>query len=198
LKKKSIVIVGGAFDPPHIGHAMAIGAVRRLFACDEIWLMPSADRRDKSIVAEKWHRMSMVRRMREELFLGRKKRVRVSAVELELGPPSTTHRTLSHLSKTYPNIEFHFLVGSDVVGDIETRWFRGPALFRRARFIVIKRKGVALPRRLPPHTTVIGNTGSATDVSSSVVRDFAKRGMPLTPYVTRRVEVYIRKNKLYR
>ena len=64
---KKIVIYGGAFNPPHIGHAIAIENVLRLFPCDEIWVMPTADRHDKKIKVDGVHRVQMLNLMVQEI-----------------------------------------------------------------------------------------------------------------------------------
>ena len=65
---KKIALYGGAFSPPHLGHASVIEAILRLFPCDEIWVMPSADRHDKIVSASGEHRIKMLELMITELF----------------------------------------------------------------------------------------------------------------------------------
>ena len=63
-----VALYGGAFSPPHLGHASLIEAILRLFPCDEIWVMPSADRHDKKISAPGKSRIEMLEILIQELF----------------------------------------------------------------------------------------------------------------------------------
>lgn len=195
--KKKIVIYGGAFNPPHIGHAIAIDAVMRLFICDEIWLMPSADRKDKTINMSGEYRLNMLKIILAELFPKPAMPVVISTLELERPALTTTHETKLELERKYPDCQFYFLIGSDIVGDIEAKWVNGKNLARSANFIVIKRIDMDLPPKLPPHTTILDDNIVSCDISSTFVRKLIASGHSGLPYTTSGVAKYIAKNKLY-
>lgn len=171
--KKKIVIYGGAFNPPHIGHAITIETVMRTFVCDEIWIMPSADRRDKKISVSGEHRVNMLKIMLAELFPDPKVPVKISTLELERPALTTTYDTQLEFNKKYPDSEFYFLVGEDIFKDIETKWVNGKKLFQIAKFVTIAKK---------------------VDVSSTFVRERIHEGHNGVPYIIPAVARYIKEN----
>ncbi len=190
--RKKIAIYGGAFSPPHIGHASVIEAVLRLFPCDEIWIMPSADRHDKTITTSGEHRVKMLEIMIAELFPKPKIPILISDFELSLNKPTVTYRTLELLKENYPNHEFHFVIGSENLGIIETKWVNGKKLFQEASFIAIKNPLFPLPDKLPPHITMIDDI-AWSDISSTFVRKLLTQGYSGLPYLTKEVAEYIKR-----
>lgn len=101
-----------------IGHASVIEAVLRLFPCDEIWVMPSADRHDKVISAPAEHRIKMLKIMTEDYFSDSKIPIKISRLEVDRNKPTTTFDTMNELKSKYPDFEFHFVVDLDQLGQI--------------------------------------------------------------------------------
>ncbi|HEY9584230.1 MAG TPA: nicotinate (nicotinamide) nucleotide adenylyltransferase [Candidatus Paceibacterota bacterium] len=196
--KKKVVIYGGTFNPPHIGHAAAIETVTRLFSCDEIWLMPTADRRDKTVGTAGGHRLKMLEIMIDELFPTAKTFIKISRMELERPRLTTTYETKLELEAAYPSYKFYFLIGSDIVGDIEKKWVNGDELFRTARFIIMKRPLDVLPERLPPQITILDKGFKYVDISSTFIRALLAKGHSGAPYLISGVAEYIKNNGLYR
>jgi nicotinate-nucleotide adenylyltransferase len=195
-EKKKVVIFGGSFDPPHIGHVLGVKAVLDLFPCEEIWVMPSANRHDKSISSSPKHRLLMVRIMIEEAFRKAKVPVKISRFEVGSKELTTTFGTLKKLGKKFPGNEFHFLVGSDSLRNMRKIWVKGEWLFDHGRFLVFRRPGSSLPRQLPRHCTVLRTR--QTDVSSTAIRNAVKENKDIDAYVPPGVAKYVRQNKLYK
>mgnify|MGYP001593179276 CR=1 FL=1 len=188
---KQIALYGGTFSPPHLGHASVIEALLRLFPCDEVWVMPSADRHDKTVTASGEHRVKMLDIMIAELFPKPKISILISDFELRLNKPTVTYETLKLLKEKYLNHEFHFVIGSENLGVIETKWINGKKLFQEAGFIAIKNPLVPLPNKLPPHITII-NDVAWSDISSTFVRKLLAQGYSGLPYLTKGVAEYIK------
>src|SRR3989344_3792294 len=165
--KKKIVIYGGAFSPPHIGHATAIEMAVRTFICDEIWIMPSADRRDKTISVSGEHRVNMLKIMLAELFPRPSIPIKILTLELDRPALTTTYETKLELDKKYSDCEFYFLVGADIFKDIKTKWVNGKELFKIAKFISVQKVG---------------------DISSTFVRKIISEGHSGMPYILPAVE----------
>ena len=193
-----IVIFGGAFNPPHVGHAIAVENVLRLFSCDEIWIMPTADRHDKKIPTSGKDRIAMLDVMVKELFPYTKIPIKTSAMELERPGLTTTYETKQELEKLYPGSEFYFLVGSDILGDIETKWQNGKELFNSAKFLAIQKASIPLPENPPKHVILLDKQAIRDDISSTFVRGLLSQGHSGIPYLSRGVADYIRQAKLYR
>lgn len=196
---KKIVVYGGAFNPPHIGHSIAIENILRFFSCDEIWVMPSADRHDKQISVSGDDRLKMFQIMVDELFSDSKIPILISDIELKRGIMTTTLDTKIELEKRHPRHQFFFQMGSDVVGDIKDRWHKGRELFETANFIVTKRSGSPIPKELPKNSVILGDKQTVNiDISSTLIRRLLARGYSGMPYITKGVSEYIRQNKLYK
>ena len=196
---KKIVIYGGAFNPPHVGHAAAIENIIRLFPCDEVWVMPSVGRHDKSLSVSSDDRLAMLQIMIDKAFPNSKVPIVVSDFEARKGVSTTTLETKEQLERLYPNYGFYFQVGTDIVGDIKDKWFKGRELFESANFIVMKRVGAPLPKELPKKSILLVDKQVASiDISSAFVRRLIARGYSGMPYITRSVAEYIKTNKLYK
>ncbi len=197
-KNKRIAIIGGAFNPPHMGHALVIETITRLFLCNEIWVMPSADRRDKKINVSGKQRLEMLKIMINDLFVNSAIPIRISTIELDRDKPTTTYETNQELTQRYPNNRFYYVIGSELVGDIEKKWYRGKELWSRLNFVVILRGLSKLPKKLPSQVMILDEDICLADVSSTFLRQLIKSGYSGLPYITKGVAEYIQKNKLYR
>src|SRR3989344_4911801 len=192
---KQIALYGGTFSPPHLGHASVVEALLRLFTCDEIWIMPSTDRRDKSVSIAAEHRIKMLKIMIAELFPKLKIPILISDFELRLKKPTVTYKTLKLLKEKYSNHGFHFVIGSENLGVIETKWVNGKKLFQEADFIAIKNPLVSLPNKLPSRITIIDDV-AWSDISSTFVRKLLAQGYSGLPYLTKGVAEYIAESKI--
>ena len=196
-KKKKIIIYSGAFNPPHLGHAIMLEITARAFPCDEVWIMPTANRRDKKIGVAGIHRVRMLKIMQKKILHPPRVRFKISHLELDRPRLTATYETKRELERLYPNYEFYFLVGSDIVGDIEKKWVQGKKLFKTGKFIIFKRYLHALPKKLPPQSIVLEKESRDLDFSSTSIRDLLKQKHSGVPYITPEVARYIKKHKLY-
>jgi len=194
---KKVALCGGAFSPPHLGHASLIEAILRLFPCDEVWVMPSADRRDKKISAPGKTRMEMLEILIQELFPNSKIPILISDFELQMNKPTATYETLQALKERYPDHNFHFVLGSENIDMIETKWVNGKKLFQEANFIALKNPLIPAPNKLPPNITILDDI-PWTNISSTFIRKLLIEGYSGIPYITRGVAEYIKLHSLYK
>ena len=198
-KNKKILIFGGAFNPPHLDHASIIGTLLKQFPCDEIWVMPSADRHDKTIGVSGEHRLKMIEIFIKELFPNPKVPIIISTLELNRPKLTTTYETKLELEKSYPDYEFYFVVGADSFNDIKTKWVNGEKLYKEARFIVLPRPGILLPESTPDNAFVLQNKNNdAPDISSTIIRSLIKEGKSIGEHTAKAVVEYIKNNNLYK
>ena len=197
-KHKKIVIFGGAFNPPHFGHAVIIENLLSQFPCDEIWVMPSADRHDKTIGVSGKHRLKMLEILIKESFLNPKIPIKISTIELDRPRLTTTYDTKLELEKKHPNYEFYFVVGADSFNDIKTKWVNGEKLYKEAKFIVFSRPDVPLPEFLPENAVLLKKATAGTDISSTMMRSLIGEEKSIEKYTAKAVAGYIRENKLYK
>jgi nicotinate-nucleotide adenylyltransferase len=209
--KKKIAIFGGSFNPPHIGHKKIIEIVRDFFECDEIWLMPSGNRADKTMHTTDEHRLNMARIFATDLKLNdlesdstldtkdAKPNIIVSPIEIQRPVPTTTIDTLRELELAHPDSEFYFIISSELVPDIRAFWDDGQELFERAKFIILERLGShsITNLELPPHSTLINHDGIVIpEISSTTLRGL-RDVRELTQWVGKELAEYIAEHKLY-
>lgn len=206
IKHKKIVIFGGSFNPPHIGHMATMEYILRHFKCDEIWLLVSPDRADKKIGVSGKDRMKMLKMCINDFFPPTSLKLRgpskpkiiISDFELKNSGLATTYDTKLKLESVYPNNKFYFLIGSDLIPDIETKWVKGKELWNTANFLAIHRSGYVPPSKLPKNFELIGGDLLWIEVSSTAIKNILKEGHSGIPYVHPKVARYINQKGLYK
>jgi nicotinate-nucleotide adenylyltransferase len=141
---KRVGLLGGTFDPPHLGHLVAADQVLDRLRLDEVWLVVSSDPWQKSetrLVTPAGTRLELV-----EAAIGDAPGLMASGIEIEIGGPSYTAVTLEVLEGRYPDIEWLVIVGADAAAGLDT-WHRADDLRRDRGFIVVNRPGA--PENLP-------------------------------------------------
>ncbi len=133
-----IGVLGGTFDPPHLGHLIAADQVFHALSLDEVILVPANEpyqktHRRKITPAEQ--RLTMTK-----AAVGRAAGLAVSGIELEIGGPSYTSVTLDALSERYADAEWHVIVGADAAAGLDA-WYRPERLREQATVVVVNRPG---------------------------------------------------------
>lgn len=197
-----IGILGGTFNPVHNGHlAIAREALRR-FRLDRVIFIPVAlpPHKSSADLAPAWSRLAMLR-----LALRGKRRYSLSGMEIARGGKSYTVRTVRELRRRFPRAEFHLIIGADNLKTIAS-WKRIGELVRRVGFIVVRRPGHPLRGMTGENAAwarrILGPGGGnvlelAIPVSSSGIRERARRGLSLRGMVPPPVARYLRKKALY-
>jgi len=142
-----IGILGGTFNPIHLGHLVAAEEVGEDFGLERVLVIPEnlPPHKQHEEVIEPFHRLRMV-----QLAAAANPRLEVLALEIERGGISYTTETLGGLFQDYPaGTEFYFIVGQDIFKDIAT-WRDVPGLFRSTHFVVVQRPKLR-PKELRAH-----------------------------------------------
>ncbi len=187
----NIAILGGRFDPPHIGHYLiARQVLESNLKIDKILIVPAAQHQWKPIVAKGKDRLEMLKPFTE-------KKIEVSDMELQRGGISYSLDTIREV-KVRTNAKIFWVVGSDIVSEFE-RWEKGQELLALATFLVFPRDPYRLPKKLPHGFKLIsGKNLMATNLSSTMIRERIAQGKPITHLVPKETEIYIQKRGLYR
>jgi nicotinate-nucleotide adenylyltransferase len=211
-------VMGGTFDPIHVGHLAAAGAAADALCLQRVLFIPLAQppHRPDFPAASGYHRLAMVR-----LAVAGVPGWEASGLELSRGGPSYTVDTLTALREAEPGSQFFFITGADAFAEVAT-WRRYPDVLDLAHFVVIARPGTPLEglrARLPalaPRMVAVADlppaercgprpdpavflVGAPTpDVSGTVIRRRASDGASLAGLVPEAVDRYIRARKLYR
>jgi nicotinate-nucleotide adenylyltransferase len=136
-------LLGGSFDPPHLGHVLCAAHARIVGGVDAVWLLPVARHAWGKPLAPFAQRLELCRLACADLPF-------VSVRDDELRNPSGfTWDLLDLLEREHPERSFCLVGGTDTGRDLE-RWHRGPELVRRLPVLVVPRGGHdAGPAALP-------------------------------------------------
>jgi len=165
-RSRSLVlgVFGGAFDPPHLGHALVPAYLRLRGLVDQVVMVPCADHPLGKSLSPFERRVALVRAAVAPLGEG----VQVSDIEARLhakhGGPSYTLRMLEALAAEHSHATIRLVVGTDILAQAH-RWHRWEEIERRFAPIVVPRAGHAPP-----------NTCALPEVSSTQVRAWLDEG----------------------
>lgn len=131
-----IGIMGGTFNPIHLGHLMMTEYIREEMNYDKILFIPTGNPPHKQIdVLDAEVRMEMVK-----IAVADNPYFEVSDVEVRKEGISYSVDTVAELKKQYPEDELFFIIGSDILPDLKD-WRRFDELARSIRFILAVRPG---------------------------------------------------------
>ncbi|GIP16794.1 putative nicotinate-nucleotide adenylyltransferase [Paenibacillus montaniterrae] len=191
-----IGIMGGTFDPIHIGHLIAAVSAMEAAELDEVWFIPAATPplKPNAPIADEQHRLEMVK-----LATRHEPRFRVLDIELKRGGTSYSIDTIASLMEQHEGCDFHYIVGSDRIHDLP-QWHRAEELRQRIGFIGLNRPSAPLQPELLPQawrSSVAIITAPQIEISSTELRKRAAQGKSLRYFVADEVEQYIRRYHLY-
>lgn len=184
-----IGLMGGTFDPPHLGHLLIAEQAREQLELDEVWFLPAAIPPHKSGFSPAEHRIEMTRRA-----IADKPGFKLDLVEFERDEPSYTVETMKSLKERYPNDTFYFLIGADSLEALES-WYDYETLIRLVTFGAVARPGSRY--RIPQRADVQTIDMPQLEISSTDIRERAKRGKSISYLVPPSVEMYIKEYELY-
>ena len=142
-----IGILGGTFDPIHLGHLEAATAAERALSLDRILLLPSRTppHRTSEPRASVYHRFAMAALAAAERGMS------VSDLEVRRDGPSYTALTLEALHREgYAPAQLFFITGSDAFAEVAT-WHDYPRILQLANFVVVSRPGAPHASELIPN-----------------------------------------------
>ena len=202
-KKKRIGIMGGTFDPIHIGHLILGETAYHQFHLDNVLFMPAGNpphKQDRENRATDSQRVEMVR-----LAIASNPHFTLSMEEMHREGYSYTYRTLERLKKRYPDTEYYFILGADSLYTFD-EW-KEPARILGACTILVGTRNHTSDEKLD---RVIRNLEEKyqgdiqkleslnIDISSKMIRSWIEKGRSLAYYVPDQVIEYIQKNNIYK
>ena len=185
---KKIGILGGTFDPPHIGHLIMAEEVRLALELEEVWFIPTytpPHKEDAKTDAE--HRIHMT-----ELAIASNPYFKLNTIEVERSGKSYTIDTMTELKERFPDYDFYFIIGADMV-EYLPYWHRIDELLGLVKFVGVKRSGYDLDT---PYEIMKVDI-PLIDISSSMLRDWLRKNRSVRYIVPEEVYAYIRREKLY-
>lgn len=186
---KKIGILGGTFNPPHIGHLIIANEVRFALGLDEVRLMPNAQPPHKSAPGDA---TAMQRLAMAELAVTGIDGLTVSSFEVERGGVSYTYDTIQQLKELEPDADFHFIIGGDMI-DMLPNWYKIDELVELVKFVGVLRPGAVGKTALPVTFVDIPQI----NLSSTVIRQRCANKGTVQLLIPPAVETFIREEGLY-
>lgn len=194
-----IGILGGSFDPPHLGHLSIAEEVLKKLHLDEVWFVPAfvSPHKLSAPPVEASHRMKML-----ELMLHDKKHFKALDIELKKEKPSYTVDTLKELKKSHPKDEFFLIMGDDQLR-VFLSWKDPEEIVKLARLVIVRRgeeTDIAFLKNILPLWEAAKSgllSTSLYPISSTEIRQLIKDGGDLKGFLTDSVIEYIKDRGLY-
>ncbi len=195
-KVRRIGVFGGTFNPVHHGHLINIELIKEKFNLDLVLLIPDKIPVHKTVADNilPSDRYKMV-----ELAIAGMNGFKVSDIELSRESASYTVTTLEELKAIYPGDELYLIIGSDSFNELDT-WKEFKKILSEYPVIVMQRNGDERLRDdlLSLAVQVELHKESMIEISSSMIRERVKKGIPIRYLTTDDVISYICEKGLYK
>lgn len=202
MGKRKVGIMGGTFDPIHVGHLILGESAYHQFQLDEVLFMPSGNpphkqnRKGRATLAQ---RIEMVRLAIEE-----NDHFSLSLEEAHEEGYTYTRETLERLTAEHPDTEYYFIMGADSLFSFG-EWREPDRIAQLATLVVATRDHVddaALDRAIEHlkecyQANILKLSTPNIDISSQMLREWVAKGRPVRYYIPERVIRYIEDTKLY-
>lgn len=186
---KKVGILGGTFNPPHIGHLLMASEVREVLELDEVRLMPNAQPPHKEMSKGETNeqRLEMVK-----LAVAPYEYLTYEPYEIEVGGISYTYKTMQALCQREPDVKFYFIVGGDMIDSLHT-WHHIEELLQMVTFVGVARPGAVAHTELPIMMVEVPQL----EISSTFIRNRLATGGTVHFLLTEPVLAYIKEEGLY-
>lgn len=183
-----IGILGGTFDPPHIGHLIIAEEVRIALELAEVWFIPTNQPPHKeNATVTATMRFEML-----EIAIQTNPYFKVNQIELNRTGKSYTFDTIESLKKQYPEAEFYFIIGADMI-EYLPKWYRIDDLIELITFIGVNRSNYKIESQYP----FIPVKVPMIDVSSTLIRSRIANNQTVKYLIPDNVYEYIKEQRLY-
>ena len=189
-------LMGGTFDPIHLGHLLAAEEALARCQLDEVLFVPAGRpwMKDGGGVSPAHHRMNMT-----TLAVAYNPRFSVSSIEVDREGPTYTVDTLEELRDEDCSREMFLIVGADSVTQMD-RWKKLERIQELCTVIAVPRPGYDAPgvlKGMDKSARVIYLDAPLTAISATEARERVSKGLPVRGCVPEAVEEYIQQNGLY-
>jgi len=194
-------ILGGTFDPPHLGHLMLAEAAYRKLCLNEVVFIPAGQPWVKASlpVSPAADRLAMVK-----LAVAGKPYFSINGIEVMRPGPSYTWQTLDELRRLYPGDELYFILGWDNLTSLPS-WHQPGRIVKSVCLVAAPKVGAPRPDLHELDTMVPGLAARTVimnepeiDISATAIRERVRLGLPIEHLVTPPVAGYIASHGLYR
>lgn len=190
-KKELVGVLGGSFNPVHMGHMMLASYLTQWGYVDKVWMMlsPLNPLKEGQTMLPDLKRMAMI-----NLATHNATDIDSCDIELSMPRPSYTIDTLDLLSKRHPTKKFKLIIGSDN-WRIFDRWREHQRILDEYGVIVYPRSGYPIDSVYVDGMEVVD--APMVNISSTFIRDAIARGKDMNFFLPPGVFKYIRDNRFY-
>jgi len=196
-----IGVLGGTFDPIHLGHLIVAEEARARLNLTQTLFVPAGQPwlKTNNVISPAEHRVEMIR-----LAIADKPYFKLSTMEIERPGPTYTVDTIAALKgQLGPGAELYFILGWDNLIQLP-QWREPSRLIKMCHLVAIPRVGYPTPALDSLETAIPGLSQSVTlldkpwiDINASVIRQRVAHGLSISHLVPEPVERYIKKHRLY-
>ena len=201
-RRKKIGIMGGTFDPIHVGHLILGEKAYEQLGLDKILFMPAGNpphKRNRNGRATDELRTEMVR-----LAIEGNPHFELSLIEMNAEGFTYTYRTLERLKEQNPDTDYYFIIGADSLYNFTT-WMEPSRICRACTIVVATRDHVPVKNLDQEMTYLSRQYGGCfirlntlnIDISSQLLRQWHQEGKSIHYYVPEAVVDYIEKHQIY-
>jgi len=189
-KREKVGVLGGSFNPPHMGHLVIADQIKDQLDLDKIIFLPTAEPPHSSV--QKTTISSEKRVDMLDLATEDHPGFDLELYEVEKGGKNYTYDTMKTLMDLYPAVDFYFIIGGDMIADLPN-WHEIDKLVELVQFVGVKRPGYQHDCDYP----IIMVDVPTMDISSSAIRQQVKTGSSIKYLVPAAVRQYIDREGLY-
>ena len=205
IKAERIGILGGTFDPIHLGHLIIAEQARDQYQLDRVLLIPSGhsyfkDHRSKKV------QPAQVRLEMTKIAAGSYKPFEVSDIEVNRPGNTYSFETLEELKALNPESELFFIVGADTICSMRT-WREPQRIFDVCTVLAAMREDQVDPEKFQRETQALEKDFGARiypvsipniGISSTQIRERAASGKSIHYLVPDALESYIIESGIYK
>ncbi|MCL2610363.1 MAG: nicotinate-nucleotide adenylyltransferase [Defluviitaleaceae bacterium] len=184
---KKIAIFGGSFDPIHNGHLQIISQIKEDLHIDELIIIPTGENPLKQKRTPKEHRFNMVK-LSAHCY-------NVSDIEVKREGLSFSCDTVAEIKKQYPESQLLFVIGSDILRQLE-KWEGFDKLKELVTFLIVTRQGYEL--KIPKNINYRILKIPHLEISSTKIRELVSDKKQFSHLVPKEAYDYIIENNLYK
>ena len=201
--RRRIGIMGGTFDPIHMGHLILGEKAYEQLKLDKILFMPTGNpphKKDRTGRASDEERVEMVRRA-----ISGNPHFELSLIEMNERGYTYTYHTLEALKEKNPDTDYFFIIGADSLYNFET-WMEPARICQACTLVVATRNHTPIMElnremtRLSDkyHGIFLRLDTMNIDVSSEILRDWIRKKQSVRYYMQDSVIAYIEERQIYR
>lgn len=197
---KKVAIMGGTFNPIHLGHLLIAENAYETMNLDEVLFIPTTNVGEKKNVPDIWTRIEITGTSIED-----NSHFALSTIEAEKQGISYSYETIETLKKKYPQNEYYFIVGADTFVNMEN-WKCPEKIFADVTILIAQRIVIS-PENLNAKIEEYKEKYGArviilpieyNDLSSAKIRERVREGKSIRYMVHYKAVEYIKKHNLYK